>query len=107
MTVEQKHFEDQGGTVKWRERFTGGTSTRASGPRRYGAVKAVDPLTGETKAQFKMQYPNWGGTLATAGNLVFNGAIDGGLPHSTPRPCRSSGPSTPAPASTPRPSPTR
>jgi alcohol dehydrogenase (cytochrome c) len=40
-------------------------------------VKAVDPLTGETKAQFKMQYPNWGGTLATAGNLVFNGTIDG------------------------------
>jgi alcohol dehydrogenase (cytochrome c) len=26
-----------------------------------------------------MQYPNWGGTLSTAGNLVFNGAIDGGF----------------------------
>ena len=37
----------------------------------------VDGDTGETKAQYKMQYPNWGGTLATAGNLVFNGAIDG------------------------------
>jgi len=77
-TAEQKNFEDQGGSVKWRERFTGGT-TRALPEKRYGAVKAVDPLTGETKAQFKMQYPNYGGTLATAGNLVFNGAIDGGF----------------------------
>src|SRR5215813_13674886 len=77
-TVEQKSFEDQGGTVRWRERFLGGTGTTGSLPEKcYGAVKAVDPLTGETKAQFKMQYPNWGGTLATAGNLVFNGAIDG------------------------------
>ena len=77
-TAEQKNFEDQGGTVKWRERFLGGTaSTGALPEKRYGAVKAIDPLTGETKALFKMQYPNWGGTLATAGNLVFNGAIDG------------------------------
>src|SRR5689334_4216662 len=77
-TVEQRSFVDQGGTVKWRERFTGGSTTHLP-EKRYGAVKAVDPLTGETKAQFKMQYPNWGGTLATAGNLVFNGAIDGGF----------------------------
>jgi len=75
-TVEQKNFEDQGGTVKWRDRFVGGSTTHLP-EKRYGSVKAVDPLTGETKAQFKMQYPNWGGTLATAGNLVFNGAIDG------------------------------
>jgi alcohol dehydrogenase (cytochrome c) len=75
-TVEQKNFVDQGGTVKPRERFTGGT-TKAGTEKRYGAVKAVDPLTGETKAQFRHDYPNWGGTLATAGNVVFNGGIDG------------------------------
>jgi len=39
--------------------------------------QGVDPTTGETKAQLRLTYPNWGGTLATAGNLVFNGAIDG------------------------------
>jgi alcohol dehydrogenase (cytochrome c) len=75
-TAEQKSFVDQGGTVKWRDRFTGGNS--GFGPeKRYGAIKAVDPLTGETKAKFSMPYPNWGGTLATAGNLVFNGGVDG------------------------------
>jgi alcohol dehydrogenase (cytochrome c) len=75
-TVEQKDFEDQGGSVKWRERFVGGT-TKNLPEKRYGAIKAVDPLTGETKAKLQLTYPNWGGTLATAGNLVFNGAIDG------------------------------
>jgi alcohol dehydrogenase (cytochrome c) len=76
-TVEQKSFIDQGGTVKARERFTGGTTSRLPDAKRYGAVKAVDPLTGETKAQFRVQYPNYGGMLTTAGNLVFNGGTDG------------------------------
>src|SRR5262249_53871488 len=75
-TVEQKSFIDQGGTLKARERFTGGTTAKLP-DKRYGAVKAVDPLTGETKAQFRVQYPNYGGMLTTAGNLVFNGGVDG------------------------------
>src|SRR4051812_31572634 len=77
-TEEQKSFVDQGGTVKPRERFSGG-STKNLPEKRYGTVKAIDPVTGDTKATAKLTYPNWGGTLATAGNLVFNGAIDGTL----------------------------
>jgi alcohol dehydrogenase (cytochrome c) len=34
-------------------------------------------VTGETKASLKMDYPNYGGALATAGNLVFLGEADG------------------------------
>ena len=75
-TVEQKNFIDQGGTVKPRDRFTGGTTSKLS-EKRYGTIKAVDPITGETKAQFKLTYPNYGGILTTAGNLVFNGTLDG------------------------------
>ena len=45
--------------------------------RLYGAIKAVDPVTGETKARPKLEYPNYGGVLATAGNLVFIGHLDG------------------------------
>ena len=74
-TVEQKDFADQGGTVKPRERFSGG-GTRIQ-ERLYGSLKAVDPTTGELKAALKLTYPNYSGALATAGNLVFIGNVDG------------------------------
>jgi alcohol dehydrogenase (cytochrome c) len=74
-TVEQKDFVDQGGTVKPRERFTGGGQKTTA--RLYGSLKAVDPVTGETKAALKLTYPNYSGALATGGNLVFIGSADG------------------------------
>jgi alcohol dehydrogenase (cytochrome c) len=74
-TVEQKDFVDQGGTVKPRERFTGGGQKTTA--RLYGSLKAVDPITGETKAALKLTYPNYSGALATGGNLVFIGSADG------------------------------
>jgi alcohol dehydrogenase (cytochrome c) len=74
-TLEQKDMEDQGGTAKARERFTGGSAKTVQ--RLYGSLKAVDPVTGETRAALKMSYPNYGGALATAGDLVFLGEADG------------------------------
>jgi alcohol dehydrogenase (cytochrome c) len=74
-TVEQKDFVDQGGTVKPRDRFTGGAQKTTA--RLYGSLKAVDPATGEIKANLKLTYPNYSGALATAGNLVFIGSADG------------------------------
>jgi alcohol dehydrogenase (cytochrome c) len=74
-TVEQKDMVDQGGTVKPRERFTGGGQKTTT--RLYGSLKAVDPATGEIKANLKLTYPNYSGALATAGNLVFIGQADG------------------------------
>lgn len=74
-TVEQKDFVDQGGTIKPRERFTGGGQKTTA--RLYGSLKAVDPATGDIKATLKLTYPNYSGALATAGNLVFIGAADG------------------------------
>jgi alcohol dehydrogenase (cytochrome c) len=76
-TVLQKDMEDQGGPIKPRERFSGGgqKTTQAL----YGSLKAVDPTTGETKARLKLDYPNYSGALATAGNLVFIGHADGSL----------------------------
>ena len=73
-TVEQKSFVDQGGTVNPRERFAGGDTT------------AIRPATSATAASrpsirpparprrsCSSPYPNYGGVLATAGNLVFIG----------------------------------
>src|SRR6516225_6080330 len=74
-TVEQKNFEDQGGTVKPRDRFVGREGKPSD--RRYGSLKAVDPTTGEVKAATKFDYPPYAGVLATAGNLVFTGQLDG------------------------------
>jgi alcohol dehydrogenase (cytochrome c) len=74
-TVEQKDFADQGGTVKPRERFSGGGTKIKE--RLYGSLKAVDPVTGDIKAALKLAYPNYSGALATAGNLVFIGNPDG------------------------------
>jgi alcohol dehydrogenase (cytochrome c) len=74
-TVEQKDMADQGGTAKFRERFTGGGVVWPE--RLYGSLKAIDPVTGEIKATAKLTYPNYAGALATAGNLVFLGHLDG------------------------------
>ena len=73
--MEQKDFADQGGPVKPRERFAGGSTKNPT--RLYGSLKAVDPATGEIKARCKLDYPNYSGALATAGNLVFIGQLDG------------------------------
>jgi alcohol dehydrogenase (cytochrome c) len=76
-TVEQKDFEADGGTTKARERFAGGAPKTPE--RLYGSLKALDPVTGETKVNLKLEYPNMSGALATAGNLVFIGHADGQL----------------------------
>ena len=75
-TIDQKDFVDQGGEVKPRERFTGGPFKAPERPF-YGALKAVDPTTGDTKAALRLDYANYAGALATGGNLVFLGHIDG------------------------------
>jgi alcohol dehydrogenase (cytochrome c) len=74
-TVEQKDFADQGGPVKWRDRFAGGGTKTPN--RLTGSLKAVDPTSGEIKAALQLPYPNYSGALATAGNLVFMGHADG------------------------------
>ena len=76
INAEQQSFVDQGGTVKPRQRFAGG-NTKNLPERRYGSLKAIDPASGEIKAWVNMPYPNYGGVLATAGNLVFIGQLDG------------------------------
>src|SRR5499433_816214 len=40
-------------------------------------LKAADPLTGEIKKSVHLSYPNFSGTLATGGGLVFLALLDG------------------------------
>jgi alcohol dehydrogenase (cytochrome c) len=44
-----------------------------------GSIRAVDVRTGAVRWSVDAHGPNWGGTLATAGGLVFGGSFDGRL----------------------------
>lgn len=43
----------------------------------YGAVRALDPITGNTKWEHRLLIPPWAGLVSTAGGLVFAGTEDG------------------------------
>ena len=43
----------------------------------WGALRALDPLTGEKQWEFKHITPSWSGVLSTAGGLVFTGDSEG------------------------------
>jgi alcohol dehydrogenase (cytochrome c) len=57
--------------------YFGSTNHAVPGEERWGAVRALDPATGELKWEFKTFRPSATGTLATAGGLVFTGDRDG------------------------------
>ncbi len=44
-----------------------------------GSLKAIDPLTGEVKWEYKNNAPLWSGVMTTAGGLVFAGTPEGHL----------------------------
>ena len=43
----------------------------------YGAVRALDPVTGEVKWEHRLFHPPWAGVMSTAGGVVFAGTEDG------------------------------
>ena len=63
------------------ERFTGGAGqrVRASESPAWGALRAIDPATGERKWEFKFLSPSTSGILTTASGLLFSGDADGNL----------------------------
>lgn len=42
-----------------------------------GSLKAIDPMTGKVAWEYKNPAPLWGGTMTTAGGLVFFGTPEG------------------------------
>jgi len=62
------------GKPYWGSVFRGATEEAG-----WGMLKALDPLTGETKWDFRYYQAPWAGTLSTSGGLIFGGDEDGYL----------------------------
>lgn len=58
------------------ERTMGGRVARAPQPPT-GALRAIDPISGERKWEIKHPSPSWAGVLSTAGGVVFTGTNEG------------------------------
>jgi len=63
------------------ERFTGGAGQRVQGPSMpvYGALRAIDPATGDRKWEFKYLNLSTAGLLTTASGLIFTGDSEGSV----------------------------
>lgn len=59
--------------------FMGGGQRALSGDQAYGAIRALDVLSGETKWEFRLRTPPRSGVMATAGNLVFASSNEGNI----------------------------
>src|SRR5579863_5401464 len=57
--------------------FLGSIYVPATGEKTWGAMRALDPFTGEQKWEFRYFSPPWGGALSTAGGVVFAGDSEG------------------------------
>jgi alcohol dehydrogenase (cytochrome c) len=55
--------------------FAGGTTTDAG--RITSSIVALDPSTNEVKFRKDLPYPNFAGTVSTAGGIVFTALLDG------------------------------
>jgi alcohol dehydrogenase (cytochrome c) len=42
-----------------------------------GAIRAIDPATGQRRWEFALVTPAWAGVLSTASGLVFSGDFEG------------------------------
>jgi alcohol dehydrogenase (cytochrome c) len=59
--------------------YWGGAFEAIPGQPGYGALRAIDAVTGLVRWEFKYPKPSFGGTLSTASGLVFAGEEDGNV----------------------------
>ena len=57
--------------------FLGASRRAIAGEEPWGALRALDALTGEKKWEFRLTTPPWSGILSTAGGVVFSGDMEG------------------------------
>lgn len=57
--------------------YAGGGENELPVDDAWGAIRALDPTSGEMRWEFKLHSPPWAGVLSTAGGLVFSGSDEG------------------------------
>ncbi len=57
--------------------FLGASRRSIPGEEPWGAVRALNAMTGERQWEFRLQSPPWSGILSTAGGVVFSGDMEG------------------------------
>jgi len=57
--------------------FTGGGGRYVNGDDAWGAIRALDAVSGKMKWEFTLLSPGWTSLLSTAGGLVFGGTEEG------------------------------
>jgi len=57
--------------------FLGSMYIPSTKEKDWGAVRAIDPKTGEVRWEYKEFSATWAGNLSTAGHLVFTGDLEG------------------------------
>ena len=72
--TNSRQLAERGKDQGWFVRSGGGYRA----PERYESnLTAVDPFTGDIKKTITLRYPNYSGTLATGGGLIFLALLDG------------------------------
>jgi len=61
------------------EQYTGGGQIRPADQKNFGALRAIDPLTGQIKWEFRYTSVSASGVLSTASGVVFAGDGDGNI----------------------------
>ena len=59
--------------------FMGGGEVVEAPGEAYGAVRALDALTGDRRWEHRLHSPLWAGVMATAGGLVFGSTNEGNM----------------------------
>jgi alcohol dehydrogenase (cytochrome c) len=74
--TNNRQLAERGKDQGWFTRSGGGYRA----PERYESnLTAVDPFTGDIKKTINLRYPNYSGTLATGGGLIFLALLDGSV----------------------------
>jgi len=61
------------------QQYTGGGQSRPRDQQNFGALRAIDPVTGLIKWEFRYTSVSGSGVLTTASGLVFSGDGDGNV----------------------------